>query len=72
MSAKPTYDEVVAAYNQLVGEKERYRTALNIGLQLAESGAHGSGPDCPTCHFVREARKAWGLSVPKIKQSLEN
>ncbi|MDB5555461.1 MAG: hypothetical protein JWL86_5445 [Rhizobium sp.] len=28
MSTKPTYDEVVAAYDALVAEKERYRTAL--------------------------------------------
>ena len=33
---------------------------LRMGLQLGESGGHGSGNKCPTCHFVREARKALG------------
>lgn len=39
----------------------RYRAiedALRIGLDLGESGKHGEGSNCPTCHFVREARKA--------------
>lgn len=28
MGVKPTYDEVAAAYDKLVAEKERYRLAL--------------------------------------------
>lgn len=46
---------------------EQLRDALRIGLELGESGGHGTGANCPTCHFVREARKALGLGVPKIR-----
>lgn len=35
-------------------------SALRMGLQLGESGQHGAGKSCPTCHFVQEARKALG------------
>lgn len=41
-------------------EIERLRLALEMGLQLGESGKHGDGKNCPTCHFVREARAALG------------
>lgn len=37
MTTKPTYDEVVAAYDSLVMEKERLRAALN---EIAEMGPH--------------------------------
>lgn len=39
---------------------ERLRLALEMGLQLGESGKHGDGKNCPTCHFVRAARAALG------------
>jgi hypothetical protein len=37
---------------------EYLRSALQMGVQLAESGGHGNGDNCPTCHFMREAKIA--------------
>lgn len=61
--------EIESAVNDLrVATEQGYRAAevryapvvaaLRMGLQLGESGKHGRGRSCPTCHFVREARKA--------------
>ncbi len=36
----------------------RLRTVLKMGVQLCESGGHGKGEQCPTCHFMREAQAA--------------
>lgn len=36
------------------------REVLQMGVQLCESGGHGRGDKCPTCHFMREAQKALG------------
>jgi len=41
MSTKPTYDEVLAAYDQLVAEKERYRAALSIERERCAKIAEG-------------------------------
>jgi hypothetical protein len=38
------------------------REVLQMGVQLCESGGHGRGDKCPTCHFMREAQKALGTS----------
>lgn len=51
----------VAAQQGYRQAEEHYKpivAALRMGLQLGESGKHGDGERCPTCHFVREARKA--------------
>lgn len=48
---------------------ETMRLALQSGIDLAESGGHGSGADCPTCHFVRQAKRALGQPVPDPKAS---
>lgn len=41
MGTKPTYDEVVAAYDNLVKEKERYRVALKFYARpIAYAGAN--------------------------------
>ena len=50
---------------------DRLMLALTQGLQLAESGGHGKGVTCPTCHFVRHARHALGLVVPDIEAPTE-
>lgn len=47
-------------YREMQAENEQLRLALEMGLQLGESGKHGDGKNCPTCHFVREARAALG------------
>lgn len=54
--AQECIDRHIARYREI----ER---VLEMGLRLGESGKHGDGDKCPTCHFVREARKAlagWG------------
>lgn len=49
---------------RLRAENELLRGALRIGLELGERGNHGERDNCPTCHFVREARKALSFSGP--------
>jgi hypothetical protein len=49
---------------RLEAENAKLRSALQMGLDLGESDKHGDGPSCPTCHFVREARKALGHVTP--------
>lgn len=46
---------------QLHAQVSRMRSALLMGVQLAESGGHSAvdpQPACPTCHFLREAKEA--------------
>jgi hypothetical protein len=51
---------VQGAINRMYERMCKIETALRMGIQLGESGGHGDGESCPTCHFVREARKAIG------------
>jgi len=51
-------DNMVRMIERLEAQNKQLRTALLMGVQLCESGGHGKGDKCPTCHFMREAQKA--------------
>jgi len=51
-------DTAQGAIDRLKARHDRLEAALRMGLQLGESGKHGDGDTCPTCHFVKETKKA--------------
>lgn len=62
-----TVDTAQGAIDRLYIRYLAVEKALAMGLQLGESGKHGDGESCPTCHFVRVAREALGIAAHKRK-----
>jgi hypothetical protein len=56
-------DTAQGAIDRLYSRCLAVEKALTMGLQLGESGNHGDGDACPTCHFVRVAREALGIAA---------
>lgn len=49
---------VISLMKEAAAKIETLEAALQMGIQLCESGGHGAGEKCPTCHFMREAQRA--------------
>lgn len=52
------HDGQVQDKDYLAGQVVKLRAVLKMGVQLCESGGHGKGEKCPTCHFMRVAQAA--------------
>jgi hypothetical protein len=60
-----TWDDKPNDYDHALRIIDRMRAALKMGIQLCETGGHGDGESCPTCHFMRVAQEAIGEKVGK-------